>query len=114
MHGGYGRYIRIRHNNGYKTAYGHMHKIASGIKKGVKVRQGQIIGQVGSTGMSTGPHLHFEVLINNRHTNPMKIRTPRSRQLSGRQFADFKKEQTHIDALRVRAPIETKVATAEN
>lgn len=113
-HGGYGRYIRIRHSNGYKTAYGHMHAIATGIKKGVRVRQGQLIGQVGSTGMSTGPHLHFEVLVNNRHTNPMKLRVPRGRQLNGRQFADFKKEQTHIDALRQRAPIDTKVANVDD
>jgi murein DD-endopeptidase MepM/ murein hydrolase activator NlpD len=114
LHGGYGRYIRIRHSNGYKTAYGHMNAIAQGIKTGMKVRQGQLIGQVGSTGMSTGPHLHFEVLINNRHTNPMKINVPRGRQLSGRQFADFKKEQTHIDALRQRAPIDTKVANVDD
>jgi murein DD-endopeptidase MepM/ murein hydrolase activator NlpD len=114
LHGGYGRYIRIRHSNGYKTAYGHMHKIASGIKKGMKVRQGQLIGQVGSTGMSTGPHLHYEVLVNNRHTNPMKIRVPRGRQLSGRQFADFKKEHSHIDTLRQRAPIKTQVANVDD
>ena len=59
--GEYGNYIRIRHANGYKTAYGHMSRFASGVTAGVKVRQGQIIGFVGSTGLASGPHVHFEV-----------------------------------------------------
>lgn len=113
-HGGNGNYVRIRHGNGYKTAYSHLHAILPGIKKGVKVRQGQQIATLGSSGMSTGPHLHYEVLINNRFSNPLKIRVPRSHQLSGRQFADFKKEGSHIDDLRQRSPVKTQVAAVEN
>jgi murein DD-endopeptidase MepM/ murein hydrolase activator NlpD len=111
-HGGNGNYIRIRHGNGYKTAYSHMSRFAPGVKKGVKVRQGQLIGYVGTTGLSTGPHLHYEVLINNRFTNPLKIHVPRSRQLNGRMLADFKKEQLRIDDLMHRAPVKTRVAAA--
>src|SRR6185436_4338728 len=63
---GYGKYIRIRHANGYETAYGHMSAFARGMDSGKKVRQGQVIGYVGSTGLSTGAHLHYEILINGR------------------------------------------------
>ena len=71
--GGYGNYVRIRHANGYATAYGHMSRYADGVAPGVSVKQGQIIGYVGSTGMSTGPHCHFEVLVNNNFVNPMTV-----------------------------------------
>jgi murein DD-endopeptidase MepM/ murein hydrolase activator NlpD len=111
-HGGNGNYVRIRHGNGYKTAYSHMSRFAPGTQKGVKVRQGQIIGYVGSTGMSTGPHLHYEVLVNNRFTNPLKVRVPRSRQLNGRMLAEFKKEEVRVDELMRRAPVKTRIASA--
>jgi murein DD-endopeptidase MepM/ murein hydrolase activator NlpD len=112
-HGGNGNYIRIRHGNGYKTAYSHMSRFAPGIKKGVKVRQGELIGHVGSTGFSTGPHLHYEVLINSRFTNPLKIHVPRSRQLNGRLYAEFKKEMARVDELMHRAPVKTRIAAAK-
>jgi murein DD-endopeptidase MepM/ murein hydrolase activator NlpD len=108
--GGYGNYIRIKHGNGYKTAYGHLSRFASGISKGVKVRQGQMIGYVGSTGQSSGPHLHYEVLVNNRHVNPMGISVPRGRQLAGRQLADFRKERARIDTLMALTPVKTRMA----
>lgn len=111
--GGNGNYIRIRHGNGYKTAYSHMSRFADGIKKGHKVRQGQLIGYVGSTGLSTGPHLHYEVLINSRFTNPLKVHVPRSRQLHGRMLSEFKKEQRRIEELMHRAPVKTQIAAAE-
>ncbi len=111
-HGGNGIYVRIRHGNGYKTAYSHMVRVAKGVKKGAKVRQGQIIGYVGSTGYSTGPHLHYEVLINKRFTNPLKIYVPRSRQLNGRLLAEFKKESQRIDELMHRPPVKTRIAAA--
>ncbi|MDX2265258.1 MAG: M23 family metallopeptidase [Hyphomicrobiales bacterium] len=111
--GGYGNYIRIRHSNGYKTAYAHQSRFAPGIARGVKVRQGQIIGYVGNTGLSSGPHLHYEVLVNNRHMNPMSVQVPRSRQLQGRNLADYKKERVRIDELMKRAPVRTRVATME-
>ncbi len=110
--GGYGNYVRIRHANGFKTSYGHMARFARGLRPGVKVTQGQVIGYVGSTGLSTGPHLHFEVLVNNRHVDPMTIRVPRGRQLTGKLLADFNKERSRIEALMRRAPVTTRVAAA--
>lgn len=97
--GGYGRQTVIRHTNGYKTSYNHQHRFARGIKPGARVRQGQIIGQVGSTGYSTGPHLHYEVIVNGNKVNPMKIRLPKGRVLQGEALASFKRERDRIDAL---------------
>jgi murein DD-endopeptidase MepM/ murein hydrolase activator NlpD len=111
--GGYGNYVRIRHSNGYKTAYGHLLRFAEGVAKGVKVRQGQIIGYLGNTGMSTGPHLHYEVLVNSRFTNPLSIKIPRSRQLQGRLLSEFRREKSRIDDLMHRAPVKTRVAAVE-
>jgi murein DD-endopeptidase MepM/ murein hydrolase activator NlpD len=108
--GEYGNYVRIRHANGYKTAYGHMLRIGNGVAPGAKVRQGQIIGFVGSTGLSSGPHVHFEVLVNKEFVDPMSIQVPRERQLTGKQLADFQKERTRIDALMRRNPVSTRVA----
>ncbi len=113
-HGGNGNYVRIRHGNGYKTAYSHLSKIDPSVKKGAKVRQGQLIGHVGTTGLSTGPHLHYEVLVNSRFTNPLKIHVPRSRQLNGRLLADFKKELQRIDDLMHRTPVKTQIASASD
>jgi murein DD-endopeptidase MepM/ murein hydrolase activator NlpD len=113
-HGGNGNYVRIRHGNGYKTAYSHMSRFAPGIKKGLKVHQGELIGYVGSTGFSTGPHLHYEVLINSRFTNPLKLHVPRSRQLNGRMYAEFRKELQRIDELMHRAPVKTRIAAVKD
>jgi murein DD-endopeptidase MepM/ murein hydrolase activator NlpD len=110
--GEYGNYIRIRHANGYKTAYGHMSRFGAGVSEGVKVRQGQIIGYVGSTGISSGPHVHFEVLVNNSFVDPNSIQVPRDHQLSGRVLAEFQKERARIDELMRRSPVSTKVVTA--
>ena len=112
-HAGYGNYVRIKHANGYKTSYAHMLRFGKGIHKGAKVRQGQVIGYVGSTGLSSGPHLHYEILVNNRHVNPMRIHVPRGRQLRGKLLADFQKERLRIDDLMRRAPVKTKVARNE-
>lgn len=103
--GQYGNYIRIRHANGYQTAYGHMSRFGNGVRDGVKVQQGQVIGYVGNTGLSSGPHLHFEVLVNSRFVDPLKIEVPRERRLTGRQLADFQKERARIDELVRRAPV---------
>jgi murein DD-endopeptidase MepM/ murein hydrolase activator NlpD len=104
--GYYGNYIRIRHGNGYQTAYGHMSRFAN-VHPGMKVRQGQVIGYVGSTGLSTGPHVHFEVLVNNRFVDPMSIQVPRERKLEGADLAEFQKERNRIDELMHRAPVMT-------
>ena len=74
--GAYGNYIRIRHNDTYKTAYAHLSKYAKGVRRGARVNQGDIIGYVGSTGRSTGPHLHYEIIINNRQVNPLRVELP--------------------------------------
>jgi murein DD-endopeptidase MepM/ murein hydrolase activator NlpD len=101
--GGYGKYIRIRHANGYETAYGHMSAFARGMESGKKVRQGQVIGYVGSTGLSTGAHLHYEILINGRFVDPMKIKLPRGRVLESTLLAGFEQERVRLDNMMNRA-----------
>ena len=96
--GGYGKYIRIKHSNGYETAYGHMSAFAKGMEIGKKVRQGQVIGFVGSTGQSTGPHVHYEILVNGRFVDPMRVKLPRGRSLEGPMLANFEKERDRIEA----------------
>ena len=96
--GGYGKYIRIRHNNGYKTAYAHLSKYRKGISKGVRVNQGEVIGYVGSTGNSTGPHLHYEIIYQNKHINPLKLKLPSGRILEGKELEKFKEEYKIIYA----------------
>jgi len=108
--GGYGNYVRLRHANGFSTAYGHMSRYAAGVAPGVTVKQGQIIGYVGSTGLSTGPHLHFEVLVNNSYVNPMTIQVPRGLQLTGRQLAEFQRERRRIETLMELDPVTSRVA----
>jgi len=100
--GGYGKYVRMKHNNGYETAYGHMTAYARGIEPGVKVRQGQVIGFVGSTGLSTGAHLHFEILVNGRFVDPMRIRLPRGRALENQMLAAFEAERDRVDGMMAR------------
>lgn len=91
--GGYGKYIKIRHNNRTYTAYAHMKRFAKGLHKGTRVKQGDVIGFVGNTGRSTGPHLHYEVIIDGRHRNPMKVSMPTGRVLKGKTLRQFKKGQ---------------------
>jgi murein DD-endopeptidase MepM/ murein hydrolase activator NlpD len=100
--GGYGKYIRIKHTNGYETAYGHMTAYARGIEPGAKVRQGQVIGFVGSTGLSTGAHLHYEIMVNGRFVDPMRIRLPRGRVLEEQILAAFETERDRIDGMMAR------------
>jgi murein DD-endopeptidase MepM/ murein hydrolase activator NlpD len=95
--GGYGKYVRLKHNNGYETAYGHMSAFAKGMEVGKRVRQGQVIGFVGSTGMSTGAHVHYEILVNGRFVDPMRIKLPRGRSLEGPVMAGFEKERDRLD-----------------
>ena len=88
-HGGYGNYIKIRHNGTFETAYAHMKGFARGIRTGKRVEQGQIIGYVGTTGRSTGPHLHYEVLTGGKQVNPLRIKMPTGRSLEGKALAKF-------------------------
>ena len=89
-HGGYGKYVKIRHNSEYSTAYGHMNGFAKGIAPGVRVKQGQLIGYVGNTGKSTGPHLHYEVIKAGRRVNPLTIKASTGENLSGANMEKFK------------------------
>jgi len=94
---GYGNYVSIRHNSIYVTAYGHMSKFGRGIRKSVRVNQGRIIGYVGSTGMSTGPHLHYEVLKNNKRVNSQRLKLPSGKILSNEARNKFEVERIKID-----------------
>jgi murein DD-endopeptidase MepM/ murein hydrolase activator NlpD len=87
--GEYGNYVRIRHNANYSTAYAHLSRFAPGLRHGAAVRQGQVIGFVGATGLATGPHLHYEVLAHDHQVNPMSVKTPSGRQLAGVEMRRF-------------------------
>jgi murein DD-endopeptidase MepM/ murein hydrolase activator NlpD len=108
--GGYGRRIEVQHLNGYMTAYSHLSGFARGIQPGAKVRQGQVIGYVGNTGLSTGPHLHYEVQINGNFVDPMRIKLPRGRELDGRVLVDFERERARIDSILERGAAMPRVA----
>lgn len=101
---GYGKYIRIKHANGYETAYGHLTAYARGSKEGARIRQGQVIGFVGSTGLSTGSHLHYEIIVNGRFVDPMRVKLPRGRALNGAVLAGFERERDRIDAMTTHRP----------
>ena len=103
--GGYGNYIRIRHTDGYKTAYAHLSKFARGVRKGKYVTQDQIIGYVGSTGRSTGPHLHYEVHLHGKKINPRRLSQLSGKPLSKDQMPAFEKRRKEIDAIRQTAPV---------
>ena len=98
--GGGGNCIKIKHNSVYQTVYAHLSKFGRGIKKGVRVKQGQIIGYVGSTGMSTGPHLHYEVIENGRKINSQKLKLPSGRILKGKDRNLFEVNKIKIDVLK--------------
>lgn len=110
---GYGRRVEIQHANGYITTYNHMSGFARGITEGVRVKQGQTVGFLGSTGLSTGPHLHYEVMVNGHFVDPMRVKLARTREIEGRMLVDFKRERDRIDGLMAKAPNNNaaKVAT---
>ncbi|CCV11939.1 M23 family metallopeptidase [Mesorhizobium sp. STM 4661] len=97
--GGYGNQTIIRHTNGYETTYNHQNAFAKGIESGVRVRQGQIIGYVGRTGLSTGPHLHYELAVNGTKVDPMRVRLPVGKVLKGDDLVAFQRERERIDDL---------------
>ena len=108
--GGYGRRVEIQHANGYVTTYNHMSGFAKGMTEGVRVRQGQLVGYLGSSGLSTGPHLHYEVLVNGHFVDPMRIKLTRTKEFDGRMLAAFKRERERIDGLMGKAPNAARVA----
>ncbi len=98
--GGGGNCVKIRHNSTYSTVYAHASKFARGIKKGVRVRQGQVIAYVGSTGMSTGPHLHYEVIKNGKKVNSQTLKLPSGKKLKGKNRENFELSKIKIDVLK--------------
>jgi murein DD-endopeptidase MepM/ murein hydrolase activator NlpD len=96
---GYGKQTIIRHANGYETSYSHQTKFAKGIKPGARVRQGQVIGYVGTTGLSTGPHLHYEMRVNGTRVDPLRVRLPQGKILAGGDLEAFKRERDRINTL---------------
>ncbi len=110
--GGYGNYVKLKHNNGYETAYGHMSAFAKGLEVGKRVRQGQVIGFVGSTGQSTGSHVHYEILVNGRFVDPMRIKLPRGRSLDGPMMASFEKERDRLNAMMNNRGSATRISDA--
>lgn len=109
---GFGNTIVIQHNGKYKTLYAHMRGFAAGIRSGVHVNQGQVIGYVGTTGRSTGPHLHYEVRIDDRPTNPTNIRTAGGNQLAGKDLVNFRVNKLKVLAMMQNAPSAAQVAQA--
>jgi murein DD-endopeptidase MepM/ murein hydrolase activator NlpD len=97
--GGGGNCIKIKHNSTYSTIYAHLSKFASGIKSKIKVKQGKIIGYVGSTGLSTGPHLHYEVIVNGKKINSQKLNLPSGRILKGKDRKKFEIQRIKTDVL---------------
>ena len=95
--GGGGNCVKIKHNSTYETIYAHMKAFAKGIKEGRKVKQGQIIGYVGSTGLSTGPHLHYEVIVNGKKVNSQKLKLPSGKTLKGEERKQFELDRIKID-----------------
>src|SRR3546814_820831 len=110
--GGYGKYISIRHNSEYDTAYAHMSRFAKGMKTGRRVKQGEVIGYIGTTGRSTGPHLHYEVLANNKQINPMNLKLPSGTKLAGKDLARFRAIRRAIEDRLDRMPSSTLIAQA--
>jgi murein DD-endopeptidase MepM/ murein hydrolase activator NlpD len=111
LNGAYGNYVQIRHNERYATAYAHLSRFGAGVRQGRRVRQGEIIGYVGTTGRSTGPHLHYEVLVGGQQTNPMSVKLPAGRKLEGRELARFQEARADLER-RVAVLADEGVAVA--
>ncbi len=111
---GYGNFIVIKHNSKYTTAYGHLSRLAKGIRKWAKVKQAQVIGYVGSTGISTGPHLHYEVRVRGKMVNPLTVKSSPRRRLSGGELASFKELRGELASRLIEASEKTVVALGEN
>ncbi|MBN9252921.1 MAG: M23 family metallopeptidase, partial [Mesorhizobium sp.] len=111
--GCYGKQIIIRHANGYETSYNHPSAFAKGMAPGTRVRQGQVIGYLGQTGLATGPHLHYELMVNGTKVDPMRVRLPVGKVLKGDELVTFKRERERIDdLLKQEDKDQLKVASA--
>lgn len=107
--GSYGNYIRIKHNNGYATAYAHASSFARNLRRGSPVKQGDVIAYVGATGRATGPHLHYEVLYNNQHINPLKLKLVPHNKLDSKELAKFMKFKQKLDRFVLSIPDQGEV-----
>jgi murein DD-endopeptidase MepM/ murein hydrolase activator NlpD len=108
--GGYGNFMEVNHQNGYQTAYGHLSRFAPGIHVGSRVRQGQVIAFSGNSGMSTGPHLHYEIRIHEQQVNPASVKVATGVRLAGHDLRDFLVERLHVDTELASLPLENRVA----
>ncbi|HEY1709674.1 MAG TPA: M23 family metallopeptidase [Rhizomicrobium sp.] len=108
--GGYGNYLRINHGNGYSTAYGHLSRMAPGIHIGSRVRQGQVVAYSGNTGLSTGPHLHYEILVGNDQVNPLTVKVAMGQKLAGADLHKFLDMRIHTDDVLASMPLEQRMA----
>jgi murein DD-endopeptidase MepM/ murein hydrolase activator NlpD len=111
--GGYGRWLRIRHTGAWDTGYAHVSRFARGVRPGARVRQGQVVAYVGSTGLATGPHLHYEVWKSGRRVNPLSAKVPQGTVLAGRELTRFKAEKARIDRLLAQQAQGPALAIAE-
>jgi len=111
--GGYGNWLRIRHSGGWDTGYGHISRYAKGVRKGMRVRQGEVVAYVGSTGLATGPHLHYEIFQRDKRVNPLSAKVPQGTVLAGRELKAFKAEKAHIDTLLAAADAPQAQALAQ-
>lgn len=109
--GNYGNYVEIRHNGEFSTAYAHLSRFAQGVRQGRRVRQGEVIGFVGTSGLSTGPHLHFEVIRNDKKINPLAVKLPSGRKLAGADLTKFFAARAEIDRKLAGLPLDTEVAS---
>ncbi len=101
--GGYGNWLRLRHGGGWDTGYGHISRYAAGIRPGVRVRQGQVVAYVGSTGLATGPHLHYETWLNGNRVNPLSAKVPQGTILAGAELNAFRAQKAKVDTLLAKA-----------
>ena len=111
--GAYGNYVRLRHSGNYQTAYAHLSRFGSGVRMGRTIKQGQIIGYVGTTGLSTGPHLHYEIMVSGNQVNPVTVKFASGDKLNGRELAQFRRHVADVDARVAALPPLVKVATRE-
>ena len=111
--GAYGNYVRIRHSGNYQTAYAHLSRFGTGMRAGRAIKQGQIIGYVGTTGLSTGPHLHYEIMVSGNQVNPVTVKFASGDKLGGRELAQFRRHVVDVDARVAALPPLVKVATRD-
>jgi murein DD-endopeptidase MepM/ murein hydrolase activator NlpD len=110
--GEYGNLVVIKHGNNYATAYGHLSRFASGVRTGARVHQGDVVAYSGMTGLATGPHLHYEIRMNDSQVNPMTVKVASGRKLEGEDLKAFFAERAHLETLQASLPIEHRLAQA--